>query len=120
MTETERLIDDFAARKSYGVTAISPVESTFPIQMLGLSGKNPVWISFELPLGLEEGSCQVTEVISLDEHKKFVPRTALGRKLLSLRKRAIASGMRLLSEDEVLEEVRRRRGETKNDETNVY
>jgi len=120
MTETERLIDDFAARKSYGVTGTSPLEGTFPIAMLGLSVKNPVWISFVLPLGLEEGSCQITEVISLGEQKEFVPRTAFGRKLLSLRKRAIASGMQLLSEDEVLEEVRRRRGETNNDEKDVY
>ena len=41
----------------------------------------------------------------------FTPRTALGMKLMSLRNRAIASGMKLLSEDEILNEVRRRRGE---------
>jgi len=41
----------------------------------------------------------------------FTPRTALGMKLMSLRNRAIASGMKLLSEDEILTEVRRRRGE---------
>jgi hypothetical protein len=41
----------------------------------------------------------------------FVPKTGLGKRLLDLRNRAIASGIRLLSEDEVLEEVRRRRGE---------
>ena len=49
--------------------------------------------------------------------KFFVSRTSLGRKLLSLRIRAIRAGMRLLSADEVLEEVRRRRGEL-DDEDN--
>jgi len=39
--------------------------------------------------------------------------------LASLRRRAVASGMRLLSEDEVLEEVRRRRGELENDEADL-
>lgn len=120
MTETERLIDNFAALKSYGVTGTSPLEPTFPIAMPGLAEKNPVWISFVLPLGLEESSYQVTEIIPLGAQKEFVPRTALGRKLLSLRQRAIASGMQLLSEDEVLAEVRRRRGETTNDETDIY
>lgn len=41
----------------------------------------------------------------------YIPRTALGERLLALRNKAIAKGMRLLSTDEVLEEVARRRGE---------
>jgi hypothetical protein len=44
----------------------------------------------------------------------------LGRKLLDLRNRAIAAGIRLLTEDEVLEEVRRRRGEIEGDEKDLY
>ena len=36
-------------------------------------------------------------------------RTELGRKLFRLRQEAIANGMRLLTADEVLEEVARRR-----------
>lgn len=53
------------------------------------------------------------------ETKEFIPRTELGRKLASLRKRAIEAGMRLLSEEEVLDEVRRRRGEFENDERSL-
>lgn len=53
----------------------------------------------------------VTQVIASREPGVFVPRTALGMKLAYLRNRAITSGMRLLTEDEVLEEVKRRRGE---------
>lgn len=41
----------------------------------------------------------------------FIPRTALGLKLMSLRNRAIASGMKLWSENEILTEVKRRREE---------
>lgn len=36
-------------------------------------------------------------------------RTELGKKLLSLRERAIATGLQLLNPDEVIEEVNRRR-----------
>ena len=38
-------------------------------------------------------------------------RITLGKKLAALRTKAIAHGMQLLSEDEVLQDVRRRRGE---------
>ena len=51
---------------------------------------------------------------------EFTPKTELGKKLYALRMKAIASGMKLLSQDEVLEEVRRRRGEPAENETNLY
>ncbi len=41
----------------------------------------------------------------------YEPRTALGRKLIELRRAYILGGGKLLSQDEVLEEVRRNRGE---------
>lgn len=43
--------------------------------------------------------------------QEYQPRTPLGKKLLAIRKRAIAKGMILLSEEEVLKEVESRRGE---------
>lgn len=39
----------------------------------------------------------------------WIPRTPYGRMLLSLRKKAAAEGISLLTEEEVLEEVRNRR-----------
>jgi hypothetical protein len=63
---------------------------------------------------------QITVINCPTETSVFVPRTSLGEKLWNLRTRAIASGLRLLSEDEVLEEVKRRRRELENDETNIY
>jgi hypothetical protein len=69
-----------------------------------------------LPPGNEEMIDNIREVQSQIEKIRFIPRSDLGRKILELRKRAIDEGMRLLSEDEVLEEVRRRRGEQDDDE----
>ena len=69
-----------------------------------------------LPPGNEEMIDNIREVQSQGEKIRFIPRSDLGRKLLELRKRAIDEGMRLLSEDEVLEEVRRQRGEQDDDE----
>jgi hypothetical protein len=45
----------------------------------------------------------------------FIPRTSLGEKLLDLRNRAIAKGLKLLTENEVLELVNRRRGEDRKE-----
>lgn len=45
------------------------------------------------------------------EKRKYQPRTALGERLIAIREQAIAKGLRLLNADEIIEEVRRRRGE---------
>ena len=41
----------------------------------------------------------------------YLPKTALGKKLMDLRNEAIAKGLTLLNADEIIEEVNRRRGE---------
>lgn len=78
------------------------------------------WIVFISPLEQERSTFQATQVTPCHWESDFVPRTALGKKLLDLRNRAIAAGIRLLTEDEVLEEVRRRRGEIEGDEKDLY
>lgn len=40
---------------------------------------------------------------------EFIPKTEFGKRLYAIRMEAIKAGMKLLSEDEVLEEVKRRR-----------
>lgn len=78
------------------------------------------WIVLVLPVGREQSTNQATEVIRSDWETGFIPRTSLGNKLLALRTKAIAAGMKLLSEQEVLEQVQRRRGELEDNETDVY
>jgi hypothetical protein len=55
----------------------------------------------------------------VENKTEFVPRTDFGRRLAALRNEAIASGMRLLTQDEVLEEVNRRRGEVTDNDTDI-
>ena len=62
----------------------------------------------------------IKEVSFLSSKTDFFPRTPLGKKLYSLRKKAIASGLKLLSEEEVLEEIMRRRGELVDDKEDLY
>jgi len=123
VTLTERLTSDWAARKAIGV--FSPI---YPQELPGYSEhllteswrRAASWVNFVLPAREEDMSYRSTEIICPEMTEEFVPRTPLGRKLLSLRIQAIRAGMRLLSADEVLEEVRRRRGELEADEADVY
>ena len=88
--------------------------------IFGLFPETALWQGHILWSGsMEKGSWQMTVVTSPGKHEEFIPRTVLGLKLLALRNRAVASGMRLLSEDEVLEEVRHRHGELENSEADV-
>jgi len=118
VTLTERLTSDWAARKASGVL--------FPTYLEERPGLLESWpkatlrVNFVLPVREEEMSYRSTEIIIPEVTEAFVPRTPLGRKLLSLRIRAIKAGMKLLTEDEVLEEVRRRRGELEENEADLY
>ncbi|MBW1974886.1 MAG: hypothetical protein JRI45_04865 [Deltaproteobacteria bacterium] len=77
------------------------------------------WVRLVLSAPEENMSYRSTEIIFPEVTEDFVPRTPLGRKLLSLRMQAIQAGMRLLNADEVLEEVRRRRGEVQDNEADL-
>ena len=78
------------------------------------------WIVFISPVEQEKSTCQATEVFSARWETVLTPRTDLGKRLYALRNKAVIAGMKLLTEDEVLEEVRRRRGELEDDEADLY
>ena len=66
-----------------------------------------------------DGVTTITPIKGVDCHS-FTPRTELVKRLSALRSKAVLAGMKLLSEDEVLEEVKRRRGELKENEKDLY
>lgn len=68
----------------------------------------------------ERSSCRSMNVSLSRWEADFIPRTKLGRRLYALRIKAVESGVKLLSEDEVLEEVKRRRGEIEENEKDLY
>jgi len=53
-------------------------------------------------------SSSVTRLQSSDAHSQHIP---LGKRLMALRQKAIAEGIELLSTEEILAEVKHRRGE---------
>lgn len=121
-TLTKRLTDDWAARKTFGVlfSAYFSEQPGYSERPLAKSQRRAaLWVNFELPIHEEDMSCRSTEIMFPEKAEEFLPGTPLGRELLSLRTRAIEEGMRLLSADEVLEEVRRRREEIEDDETDL-
>lgn len=110
MTTTEYLSSIFETKISSGAIFISEHDKLVEENVRKFLSKQSSWINYSFPIGEEKVSGKITEVV-LVEPRKFVPRTPLGERLFFLRRRAINSGLRLLSADEVLEEVRRRRGE---------
>jgi hypothetical protein len=126
MAEVARITGGSVAREAYGVVNLTSLEDLgrFVYSVVQQVTQWPSqWITTDIWLwslsGVETRS-SVT-VLSFPEGKEeYVPRTPLGRKLLQIRKKAIQAGMKLLSADEILEEVRRRRGEIESGEEDVY
>lgn len=122
-TLTERLTSDWVAMTTSGV-----LFPTYPEEGPGSSEpplqesrrRTTSWVNFVLPVPDEKMSWRNTKIAVSEIAEGFVPRTPLGKQLLSLRNKAIRSGMKLLSADEVLEEVKRRRGELEDDEADLY
>ena len=50
----------------------------------------------------------------------FIHRTELGKRLAAIRNKVLAAGVQLMSENEILEEVKRRRGEFQEHEIDQY
>ena len=106
------LTNEFLSYGSTGIVNAMPEETLQgSCERPEIYTKRPAWIAFIYPIGREKSTSQTTEIIPTEWQSAFVPRTALGMRLASLRARAVAGGMRLLTEEEVLEEVKRRRGE---------
>lgn len=55
-------------------------------------------------------SIRIVGVGGVFESPPFEPRTALGQKLWALRKKAVEDGLRLMTADEIEEELKERRG----------
>ena len=68
----------------------------------------------------ERNGCCSTEILPSSWETVFTPQTELGKRLYALRTKVVIAGMKLLSEEEVLEEVKRRRGEIEKDEKDIY
>jgi len=123
MAATVTLANELLSRISTGVVLPPSYEAWAGLgerrTEVGYRRPSP-WIAFVLPVGREQSTSQATEVIPADWDVEFIPRTALGKTLVTLRTKAIAAGMKLLSEEEVLEEVQRRRGEFEDNETDLY
>ena len=80
----------------------------------------PSWIDFFFPIEQGKSTFQVTRIFPSRWKTVFIPRTDLGRRLYALRNKAIVSGMKLLSEEEILEEIKYRRGEIEEKESNLH
>lgn len=81
---------------------------------------SPSWIHFVFPVGKERSTSQTLETRLAGRKDVFIPRTELGKQLAAIRKKALAAGLQLMNENEILDEVKRRRGEIQEHETDLY
>lgn len=63
------------------------------------------------------GAVRMIRSVAAQVERKFAARTPLGKKLVEIRERAIAGGMKLLTEAQITEEIESRRGELPNGKT---
>lgn len=109
MSITDIIISKYQARGtnsilSYGILApiLHPEEADFGFP-------NPISVvEYKLTSNLSS-SFQISEIRL--EPPQYQPKTPLGKKLLALRQQAIRRGLRLLAAEEIIQEVKRRRGE---------
>jgi hypothetical protein len=122
MGVTLTLVDDPISRVSSGMTFPPPLFDGFGRYETAISALRaaPPWVDFVFPVGMEQSTNQITKGRTTEWVGGFIPRTDLGKRLVALRNKAIAAGMLLLDEDEILEEVRRRRGEIEGDEADLH
>lgn len=120
-TVTDRLSAERAAKQACSVffPAYEEWSSCYEQLITQSQHKPESWIDIKVPIPEAKMSFRSTEIIIPETRDVFVPRTPLGKKLLSLRVRAIKAGMKLLSADEVLEQLKRRREEHENNEADV-
>lgn len=97
-----------------------PVESLWRAGKAATFSRPHEWIEVMFPINTARMTSHATVVMLADWKFDYVPRTPLGKKLLALRAKAVSAGMELLSEDEVLEEVRRRRGGVEAGEADLH
>lgn len=104
-------------RMSYGLVLSSSLLSLFATVGVELASEDwPTGLEAQqvvvtMPITNIGAASQVFQVNVVFASETWTARTALGRRLLELREQAISKGMKLLTQDEVLDEIRRRRGE---------
>lgn len=125
MFTTGQLVNKWNGRRSTGTVVTRPLGAVQTVpsgsrENAGELSKTFSWVSIVTPVPTERWSFKMTEVRDPDATGRFVPRTDLGRKLLTLRRQAIARGMTLLDADAILVAVRRGRGERSHDDEGVH
>ncbi len=122
MIVTQHPVRPWLAGESTGVVRVAHVEAPPPVETAAdvwqlCAGSSVVTVEAGPSRGA--ATCSTVAWSTSKDATGAVPRSALGRRLAALRDRAIQCGMELLTTDEVLEEVRRRRGEIDTDEADV-
>ncbi len=117
MTLTEQTLARMRSEESYSVVgafALLVAMLVIPTSDSAAVVKIPLAIPYYKVMessGSYSSVSIITKLVDAPMHR-YQPKTALGKRLIAIREQAIAKGLRLLNSDEIIEEIRRRRGET--------
>lgn len=116
MTITEQILARSRSEESFwGVTRPAALFAMLALLSGDIAVSPAILSEKSYYKAIEASSCSVpvSQIImgGGTEKRRYQPRTALGERLIAIREQAIAKGLRLLDADEIIEEVRRRRGE---------
>lgn len=116
MSVTEEIFARLGSEGTYSILTTSAVITAMLLLPCGpnasasaIPPQRPYYRSIEAS-GSSFPACRITARDFTEKHK-YQPKTVLGERLMALRNQAIAKGLILLDADEIIEEVRRRRGE---------
>jgi hypothetical protein len=116
MSVTEEILAHLGLDGTYSILTASAVLSAMLLLPCGpnassaaIPPQKPYYKAIEAS-GSSFPACRIT-ASDFTEKPRYRPKTALGERLMALRNQAIAKGLTLLNADEIIAEVRRRRGE---------
>ena len=116
MSVTEEI---FARLSSVGTNSILTASAVLSAMLPLPSGPYPLATAITPPkpyykaIEASDSSIRACHITARGDTEKraYLPKTALGKRLMALRNQAIAKGLPLLNASEIVEEIRRRRGE---------
>ena len=113
MSLTEEILARLRSEGTYAVSAVITAMLLLPCGPNDSAVVAPSQRSYYRFIEASDPSFPACRIIARDftEKPSYLPKTALGKKLMDLRNEAIAKGLTLLNADEIIEEVNRRRGE---------
>jgi|GEM_PF-1963409 len=113
LSASERSLAPMKAKETAAITVIFGCFLLSPQNIEGptAAAAREKEVIIESSVPVRRMSSSNTIITLMEKRPGFTPKSELGKRLLAIRERAIAGGLKLLTEEEILHEVMLRRGD---------